>query len=554
MTTTSTPQLRIRTQKQVFAELHRQMRVWNPDVPAAVERLDPVLKLLLDLFSHQISKLEGDVAKIWENASRSLIRAMSPECRRWPIPATTIMRCKPVDPVVEVDTDTRFYYREPRDDGRTFLFAPARTSQLLNAELTYAFLLHDNGAVSLAGEQADPSATRALGQSQSNRRTLLLGFQYDGTARRIPDSLLYLGPDRALGALLRWSSWRCLTPDGPGERFSPGRGLTVDSLFSDEPDRVIDWGGLRTGGDLFAPLIDHFARLPQSAAEQWQAMPLPRELTNELGGAAGTAGVDPLWWFEIMLPGDAKLNQFTRPLDLSFDCLVAVNSESQTVYHHTGSKDLLEVEVGADIEEILNIDKVVDTDGREYLPQHELSDDPDQRYYAIEERNDQLILWFDFSRFIDPVPDAINVTLTTTLGDAANGVEAGEVSQLYENHPGLDEVQNVIPVFGGVPARSDAEVMTEAHQRLRGRDRAISFDDLSRWTRTFDPRIQSVACSNGVQVTPKGVRRCIDVAATVDAEDFLTPDEMQFMAERLERFLKSRSTVNTHYSVKITAR
>jgi len=113
---------RARSQDQIFNRMFRDLRAWNPDISASPERLDPILSILLKLYSDQLSRIDGRVDRLWEVATSSLVRSVCPEAGRWPIPAHTVMECELVDPIVEVDTHTSFYYKEQREGGRSFFF------------------------------------------------------------------------------------------------------------------------------------------------------------------------------------------------------------------------------------------------------------------------------------------------------------------------------------------------------------------------------------------------------------------------------------------------
>jgi hypothetical protein len=151
-------------------------------------------------------------------------------------------------------------------------------------------------------------------------------------------------------------------------------------------------------------------------------------------------------------------------------------------------------------------------------------------------------------------PDSITVTYSVTSGVKANGISKGEITDLYENHPGIESVVNVLPVKGAVPAKTMEQILIEVSARLRSRDRALSFDQIGRWVQSFDPRIIFVECENGVQRAARGVVRCIIVKAFVRKADFYSSNETELIQSRLGQFLKSRAPVNTRFQVEIVER
>jgi len=109
----------------------------------------------------------------------------------------------------------------------------------------------------------------------------------------------------------------------------------------------------------------------------------------------------------------------------------------------------------------------------------------------------------------------------------------------------------VLPVAGAVPAKNEKQIIAEVSARLRGRDRAMSFDQLIGWVRTFDERITEANCEKGVMRTDRGVRKCVVVKATVKAKEFHSDDEIELLRVRLSSFLKARTSINSQFKVEI---
>jgi hypothetical protein len=161
------------------------------------------------------------------------------------------------------------------------------------------------------------------------------------------------------------------------------------------------------------------------------------------------------------------------------------------------------------------------------------------------------VLWIDYSWTVDPPPDSVTVSYSVTAGDSANGLSVGSIASLYEGHPGVKSVRNLTITTGAIPARSQREIIAEVTTRLRQRDRALTFKDISAWAEAFDPRIKMVNCANGVQRIGGGVCRCISVTAKVDPEGFCSKDEIELLKSRLKSFLTDRSGINVRYTVEV---
>ena len=544
-----------RTKEKIFADMHRELRVWNPQIPESPERLDPILRILLQLYAHQLSQIDHRIDQVWETATSSLIRSLCPEGVRWPVPAFTVMRCQVTDPAVEVDTHTKFFYKERREGGQTFFFSPLRRERLISAQVRHIYLAVDDTLVDLlpAAEASGlpPSKPRpAFGAGTTYR--VYVSISHAGPAIDFERAIIFLlGPPEVLRQL-RWGYWYPQTAVGFDESggFCPGLTTTLGNLFGD--DRSDDWGGLRSSADLFKPVEDNFVALPPTFVASWVAGP-PEPRLAELMARSGMPAMesDPQFWIRVDLPLGGDKAKFQSSFEVNLNCFVAVNKSELTVFKHTGGNRLIEVELPESIANILEITGVVDSSGREYVAKHRAGEDSAHRYYFPEERGDRLVLWFDFSSQLELPPDSVTVNYAVTAGVGANGIEAGRISELYEHHPGITAAVNVLPTAGAIPAKTDQQVVAEVSSRLRNRDRAVNFSEIARWVSTFDPRIVSVACANGIDRAARGVRRCIVVRATVGERTFYSDDEIKLLQTRLGSFLKSRSSVNTQFRVEI---
>ncbi|MCP4706290.1 MAG: hypothetical protein GY865_16965, partial [candidate division Zixibacteria bacterium] len=240
----------------------------------------------------------------------------------------------------------------------------------------------------------------------------------------------------------------------------------------------------------------------------------------------------------------------SKELQILFNSFIVANKNELTLFKHTGGYKLIEIELPDKLENILEINRVVDSNGKEYKIRH-LASKREHGIYSLEERNHKLILWFDYTQDIDRPPDSITVYYSITAGVGANGIEAGEITELYESHPGIVSAANVLSTGGAIPAKTSDQIATEVAARLKNRDRALSFVEIANWTIAYDPRIKRAECANSIERAKKGIRRCIEVTVLVDPEKFYSESETELLKERLGTYLKSRVPVNTHFTIKI---
>jgi hypothetical protein len=546
-----------RTTEKIFLNMHRELRAWNRSVPESPERLDPIMRVLLQLYANQLAQIEKGIDTIWENAANSLIRAVCPESRRWPVPAYTVMRCKPIDPVVDVDPHTRFFYKEKREGGQTFFFSSLRLEKLISAEVKYIFLRAGNSVINLSpmtGKESIPSRRQQVTLPSRDAGKIYIAIDYSGRPAYFSRANIFLKGIPDVLKQLRWAHWY------PGSNFGrfyedcgfcPGLSDDFSQIFKID-DRQIDWGGLRTGMDLFKALEDNFVIIPEKFASTWELGPIDEELAEVLSSAGQEFGdTGKYYWIRIDLPQGGDKLKLQSPFEIYFNCFIAVNKNELTLFKHTGGNRLVEVEIPEDIDNILEIIKVIDSGGREFLPRYMVQIESKQKSYSLEERGNKLVLWFDFSHDIELPPDSITINYSVTAGTSANGIEAGRISELYESHPGVTAAENIVSVTGAIPAKTESQIVGEVSARLRSRDRALSFAEISNWAMTYDPRILRVECRNGVVRGEKGVHRCIVVYVSVKGESFFSQDEMALLERRLTSFLKSRAPVNAHFKVEI---
>ena len=544
---------RAKSQDRIFADMHRELRAWNPKIPESPDRLDPILRLLLH--SRELSRIDQRVSNLWERATSSLIRSLNPECKRWPVPAYTVMQCDISDPVVEIDQHTRFFYREEREGGQTFLFSPLGGEKLVGAAVKHIYIRAGDRAVDISpgAEKTRESSVTDPALATLSPQQVYLAVEFQGRPADLAGAVIFLQGEKTVLRQLRWAYWYPSAASGQfyeDSGFCPGLTSTIEDVVASDGS-ADDWGGLRTGASLFGLLQDSFVVIPQAFAHTLEIGPPNPGLVDLLN--RNQLPLPPednqLYWIRADLPTGGDKSNLAGRLGIYFDSCIVTNRNELTLFKHTGGNRLVEIEIPESIDSILEVCAVVDSAGRSYLPRHKLYSDQSARTYVLEERKDRLALWLDFSSEQDLPPDSITVSYAVTAGTDANGISADKICELYESHPGISGGRNVMPTTGAIPAKSEQQIVDEVAGRLRGRDRALTFEELARWARSFDPRIKVTSCQNGIERTPAGVRRCIVVTLTIDRDQFCSEDEIGLLRTRLDSFLKSRAPVNTHFQV-----
>jgi len=252
--------------EQIFDQMHRELRTWNRDIPESSERLDPILKIMMQMHAHQLFRLDQRIDLVWENARNSLIRTVCPESVRWPVPATTVMSCELDDAAVEVDPHTRFFYKEQRERGQTFFFSALRKEKILSAEVKYSFLQTGNDFVDLdiLAEGEDVFGAPAVKKNAGGDNHLYVAIDYQGVLSNFANSAIFIKGHSDLLKQMQWSNWYPGSNYGTFHEdcgFCPGKSNTLESMFA-QSDEQAEWGSLRATNDLFPSLRNSFVRFP----------------------------------------------------------------------------------------------------------------------------------------------------------------------------------------------------------------------------------------------------------------------------------------------------
>jgi len=541
-----------KSKEQIYSELLKEMKYWFPEIPESSDRLDPVLKLFLGTFAHQIENLNQKINSTWNQTFRSLARNVFPEGLRSPVPACTVMKVDPADEILELDSSVQFLYKDEKED-RNFIFSPLGKVKLMKAEVVLAYYGSGESFFQLipqAGKGKTDEAEKGIFPSESAaEHTLFIGVKHNGSTQDFSDVPIFFQIDEDALHQIRWGRWFLSSKDGhffEESSFCPGvLPQQKPEFFNPQKEESVLLGGLRTNADLFRSIADSFFYLPSSYLARWGKCQTPNELQKQ------TTNSGKLLWIKIKLPEKGDKTLFSSLKGVYFNCLLTVNRKDLTLFKYTAGNQLLEVELPEESAAILSIDAVVDSNNRKYQNRLNLPSSKTPFSYTSEERNGRMVLWFDFTDYPGPIPNSISISYSTTFSSLGNGIEAGKIQNLWERHPGIRSVTNILPTTGGMPAKTQEELLSEISSLLCNRGRAVSFEEIENWARLFDPRITSAQCKNVVRKSSQGAFRCTQVNIRVKAVEFYSEDELKLLQKRLEYFLKARSLINVSIEVNI---
>ncbi len=364
-----------KTKEKIFADMHRELRKWNPSVPESVDRLDPILKILLELYAHQLERIDQRIDQTWTVAVNSLIRALVPESQRWPIPAYTIMKCEAADPVVEVDPNTRFFFKEKREGGQTFFFSSQKKEKLISATAKYVFARFEDVIFDISPGAASDRSQSTVTDAQLKGKgagQVYIGVEYTGMPTGFKGAMLCIQGVETVLRQIRWGYWYPGSKNGgfyDDSGFCPGLTSTAEDLFTDGDDPV-NWGGLRSSADLFRSLENNFVILPEIFTSTWESGPVYPQVAECLDDEEVKFALEGenLYWIRIDLPRGGDKTRFRESFLVYFNCFVATNKNGLSTYKYTGGNRLVEIEIPEPLDTILGITQVIDSNRNEYVP------------------------------------------------------------------------------------------------------------------------------------------------------------------------------------------
>lgn len=114
--------------------LEKAMELWGIEDS---ESVDPVIELLLDVFSYEFAKIDQNIkisdAKLLERISKILVK----ESWSLPLPAHALLRATPSSTTLKVNRETQFYTQKlsQGDQYRDVFFTPLLNHQLINGNI-----------------------------------------------------------------------------------------------------------------------------------------------------------------------------------------------------------------------------------------------------------------------------------------------------------------------------------------------------------------------------------------------------------------------------------
>jgi hypothetical protein len=539
---------------------------------------DPVVLLLLRAFAREFAELYLQVERTTDRAFRALVRRLL-TFPRAPRPAQSVLQFQVSDPGVMVDESVMAVGRRAvaAGSGQEDLpihFTPLRPYRLGDMVPGAVLMVTPAGEASLlqAGGDWRPGPATASPPGWTAPPTgggLHLYVALDGAPpadETLSPGFFLDGDDRAGRACL-WGAWERLGPGGTVEaRLEPGRAIThhprdpEPELFSFRSDTRVE----------SSPFEARFIRLSAggpvgsgsvaaSGTPAGAGVPAGAAVPPGAGGPAAVAVPAPAdgrrreWW-RALLPPPAD-PEGIRALRLRGNCVPAMNRQVCRVSFNVAAVPEQSLTLPVTLQQLLSVEEIEDVGtGQVFKDRGEPGGYREPRGYRLREDADGRVALLLHDRLFGHRQARIQVRYATTLGEAANGLERGSVTALYENRPGLRGVTNVAPSAGGEAARPVPEQEEELRAVLRTHARCVVAQDYREMARLYDPRrVQAVEIRPGVTRGERGLRRCVEVLVRVAPGEFVSEGESEHFVRGLQRHLESRSPVTEAVRVRLAA-
>lgn len=542
-------------EQEILARMLEHLRRELPEILPDPGLLDPAVRLILLALARELAATDQQIRGTREIALHSLVRRLL-LVPRGPRPAQTVVRYFVRD--AGCDVDHRIAVQETvtrhQPDGTPFdlklEFRPrlsARLGQYSIPVLAWIDVCQtENLLVEIQPSKPDqePVFLPRKVVPRSERPYLLFCMEAREPVLQAPLHPVFLDGDDGLVRAALWGRWCSATGRWP-EALTPGWNIPL-LRGRDDADPLASFESASGGWGMFA---DRFLPLPLPKSPDEEIPAVLGDLKDLLPTPRGGR-----WWWKVD-PAGNPARDFTG-LRFVPDCLPVENREFRR-FKGTVTKDSLPqgIPLPVAFSDFAGIESVLD--GGQGL-EFEDADDPrnSEAPYKFkirwDEAGSQLMVHIEMplqaARTTRP-----EILFALNFGDQGNEIGRGALRLLSQPHPAVIGTVSLVKTQGGKPAEHWLGTEEEGMRRaLRHRGRAVAAQDYSDLAMAFGtPYVERVTSGPGLAVTPRGVRRCVEVRVVPKPDAFVSPEEKEAVRRELETHLAARAPVGSHVAVRI---
>ncbi|MCG8700776.1 MAG: hypothetical protein MI922_22170 [Bacteroidales bacterium] len=575
----------------------RSLDLWGVENP---NLMDPVIELLFDVFSYELSKIYQDVklsdSKLLERLSKILVR------ENWslPMPAHALLHTQPSESIMEIDEKSGYYLQKVTQSGvLDVIFTPLAKQKLVNARVYCAAF---NKQLVFYSDNSEPQLTlKSYTENKLPDYNMWIGIE-------VEKHLLNRLEEIPLCILLHDSG---LIPFIKLARAYDSNGQELELLQKvAEEDKVLEH---------YYTSVYHYYREFLYTLRLKEGKRNMQDLIGQVGEFFDHAEMEEfnkeLYWIKLEFPV-AFVKDELEKVEPSINTYPVVNRRPAYKQHSVTRNGKIVSLNTREKEYFLNIKSLIDDKGSEYKSALQNSiDRPDCSYSLytgvieqFDERNAKAVLnqviqtvreeGSSFSavgydiinahledlkdrldlleqkvnyRFKNVNDDSDRLYLLTipfsnseqlecnywnTLAEMANGIEKTTVLSQYQS--GGIKAESIIlktDSTGGMLRRTTQNQVNNLRFGLLSKDRIVSNEDIKGHIKTImGENVQSVKIESGVSIStnPKqGLIRTINVNIQTAKAKFMNDEDKHRMAHSIQLELQNKSVHNTPYKVNI---
>lgn len=165
----------------------------------------------------------------------------------------------------------------------------------------------------------------------------------------------------------------------------------------------------------------------------------------------------------------------------------------------------------------------------------------DSRHYMLD-RNSGTLVFGDGKNGMIPPAGIDNIKCNYRYGGGVKGnVKAGLISQMWDNSPDIDSVDNPVPADGGFDQEDIGQAGIRGPHTLKSRDRGVTCEDIEWLVREAMPQIAKVKCLPTMDRNLKFVPGKATVIIVPDCNDS-KPVPSQELLNEIDAYLSAKTS------------
>lgn len=369
--------------------------LWGVTPNEIESTFDPIVSLLLNACSSEISKIASDIKDSETKVTERLIQLMTPENVHGVRPAHAIAYAEPVGANSIIGPEDLFFYKKDASkthivsENQNIFFSPVKQSNLINAKIVY--LICGNEGYEVNGNL---KTDIALNLKNKNRQlpasTLYLGIKTEEKKITLKDTSLFFKfldvVDEELfyfnikQSQLYYKETKLNITPGFSESFHTDKDL-IESVFSNDPQKIQTIENQI--GNIYKK---HFLTIRSDVSLEDEP-DLPEEF-HDLVDLETHVDFEELHWIKITFPkviGNKLLNK----LFCSFNAMPVLNRKIENITYQL--KDFIHIVPIKTNDLFLDIKQIVNTSGKEYrFRENDISKDQKGTFIIRGDNNSKL--------------------------------------------------------------------------------------------------------------------------------------------------------------------